>query len=94
MDYNRSKESADYINQRTSIRPQLGIICGSGQGKTFRSKMQKQYKLFTPALKWNEMVGAICDLPTYVTSDAIKIEPNTVVFYYCLWFDFHCIRRY
>ena len=51
MDYNRSKESADYINQRTSIRPQLGIICGSGQGKTFGSKMQKQYKLFTPALK-------------------------------------------
>ena len=56
MDYNRSKESADYINQRTSIRPQLGIICGSGQGKTFGSKMQKQYKLFSPALKKrNEM---------------------------------------
>ena len=54
MDYNRSKESADYINQRTSIRPQLGIICGSGQGKTFGSKMQKQYKLFTPALKRKE----------------------------------------
>ena len=29
-----------------------------------------------------------------LTSDAIKIEPNTVVFYYCLWFDFYCIRRY
>jgi hypothetical protein len=27
-------------------------------------------------------------------SDAIKIEPNTVVFYYYLWFDFYCIRRY
>ena len=60
MDYNRSKESADYINQRTSIRPQLGIICGSGQGKTFHSKMQKWYKLFIPALKkgmkWLEQI--------------------------------------
>ena len=41
MDYNRSKESADYINQRTSIRPQLGIICGSGLGKTFGSKISR-----------------------------------------------------
>ena len=30
---------------------------------------------------------------TYLTSDAIKIEPNTKVFYYCLWFDFYSIRR-
>ena len=29
-----------------------------------------------------------------LTSDAMKIEPNTVVFYYILWFDFYCIRRY
>ena len=29
-----------------------------------------------------------------VTADAMKIEPSTVVFYYCLWFDFYCIRRY
>jgi purine nucleoside phosphorylase len=42
MDYNRSKESADYINQRTSIRPQLGIICGSGWGKTFGSKISTE----------------------------------------------------
>jgi hypothetical protein len=27
-------------------------------------------------------------------SDAIKIEPNTVVFYYYIWFDFYCIRCY
>ena len=31
---------------------------------------------------------------SHLTSDAIKIEPNTVVFYYCLWLDFYCIRRY
>ena len=28
-----------------------------------------------------------------VTFDALIIKPNTVVFYYCLWFDFYCIRR-
>ena len=33
MDYDRCKESADYIQQRSSIMPQLGIICGSGLGK-------------------------------------------------------------
>lgn len=32
MDYDKSKESADYILQRTSARPQLGVICGSGLG--------------------------------------------------------------
>ena len=31
---------------------------------------------------------------SYVTSDAIKIEPNAVVKHYCVWFDFYCIRRY
>ena len=29
-----------------------------------------------------------------VTSDAIKIEPQTVVKHYCVWFHFYCIRRY
>ena len=33
MDYDRCKESADYIQHRSSIMPQLGIICGSGLGK-------------------------------------------------------------
>ena len=32
-------------------------------------------------------------LITLVTSDAVKTEPDTVVFYYFLWFDFYCIRR-
>ena len=30
----------------------------------------------------------------HVTSDAMKIEPKAVVKHYCVWFDFHCIRRY
>jgi hypothetical protein len=55
MDYNRSKESADYINQRTSIRPQLGIICGSGWGKTFGSKISTEVHIVN--MTWIKMVG-------------------------------------
>ena len=24
----------------------------------------------------------------------MKIVPNTVVYYYCIWYDFHCISLY
>lgn len=30
MDYDKSKESADYILKRTKLRPKIGVICGSG----------------------------------------------------------------
>ena len=29
----------------------------------------------------------------FVTSDALKIVPNSVMFYYYIWYDFYCIRR-
>ena len=29
-----------------------------------------------------------------LTSDAMKIKVNTVLYHYCVYFDFHCIRRY
>ena len=30
---------------------------------------------------------------TQSMSDALKIIPNSVMFYYCLWYEFYCIRR-
>ena len=30
----------------------------------------------------------------HITSDALKIEPNSAVHYYFVWFNFECIRHY
>ena len=32
MDYDKCEESLHYIRQQTSLRPILGLICGSGLG--------------------------------------------------------------
>ena len=42
MDYDSCKESADYIQQRAPIMPQLGIICGSGLGKAVFYRLLQQ----------------------------------------------------
>ena len=43
MDFDSSKESADYVQQRASIMPQLGIICGSGLGKGVFPEFLRHY---------------------------------------------------
>ena len=52
----------------------------------------------------SEKKGATCqsfirkEITTYrigtLTSDAMKLKVNTEVYHYCVYFDFHCIRRY
>ena len=41
-------------------------------------------------------VGCFKNPPEFlkVTSDALKFVPTSVLFHYCVWYEFYCIRRY
>ena len=47
-----------------------------------------QYTRQINALTFFAILISLIFLSKYITSDAIKIEPNSLVFYYCGWFDF------
>ena len=56
-------------------------------------KWSHNVKFFIWFFLWINNEESFRRLLITLMSDAIKTEPNTVVFYYFLWFDFYCIRR-
>ena len=56
MDYDKCEESLHYIRQQTSLRPFLGLICGSGLG------ILHYFRLFLGGASYFELVGGIGNL--------------------------------
>ena len=72
------------------------LICGLWMIRWKKWKNQKLLQYYWGAILKFKNSYLTRFAPTFrgkLTSDSIKIKPNTVVFYYCLWFDFYCIGR-